>query len=297
MLPRIITSTPRMRPNFAAAMGSARSLFEKFCSLSSRSSAARSMTSALPPCTRRVTSSSATDLPTFGPALWKKIICVPPVAPVFSKSNTATRFLAAAGACAEHTASAASSSVSKNERMSTKIIRCGLVGRVDPESEPIRPSVWQREKQCRTMPDAAVRRGSDDPPHVRFGLCRQRRQRFLIWSPCHAVLANNGRYVARGRHVERGILHANVFRRDRHTEHLGHFIGRALLYRDLIARVQRQVERGDRGGHVERHAVLFRQHGNGICADFVGDVSIGSDAVGAHHHTANFSRLQKMPGH
>src|SRR5260370_1136405 len=64
MLPITMASTPRMRPNFAAVFESARSLFEKFCSARTLSSALRSMTLYTPPFTNLSTSKSAIPLPT-----------------------------------------------------------------------------------------------------------------------------------------------------------------------------------------------------------------------------------------
>ena len=41
------------------------------------------------------------------------------------------------------------------------------------------------------------------------------------------------------------------------------------------------VDRRERRGDVERHAVLLGEHGDGVGADLVGGVAVGGDAVGA----------------
>jgi len=64
MLPMMIISTPRTFPIFAAVDESARLLFEKFCSPSTFSSAARSITEYLPSLTSFMTSKSEMPLPT-----------------------------------------------------------------------------------------------------------------------------------------------------------------------------------------------------------------------------------------
>ena len=64
-----------------------------------------------------------------------------------------------------------------------------------------------------------------------------------------------------------------------------------------LAGGEREIERGDGRGHVERHVVFLGQHGDGVGADFVGDVAVGGDAVGADHHAADAAGLQEVAGH
>ena len=64
MLPMMMASTPRMRAILAALAGSARSLFEKFCSAMILSSCLRSITEYTPSATSLSTSRSAIPLPT-----------------------------------------------------------------------------------------------------------------------------------------------------------------------------------------------------------------------------------------
>src|SRR4029077_11141329 len=86
-------------------------------------------------------------------------------------------------------------------------------------------------------------------------------------------------------------------RRDGVAENMGYFGGSALFDGDLVAGGQGQVERGDRGGDEERHAVFLREYGDRVGADLVGHVAITGDAVGAYDHAADASRLHEVAGH
>src|SRR5450756_2185049 len=70
----------------------------------------------------------------------------------------------------------------------------------------------------------------------------------------------------------------------------GHFIQRG-------AAAQREVDGGERRGDVERDAVLFGQHRDGVRADLVGRVAVGGDAVGADDHAVHGAALDEVPGH
>src|SRR6266481_6585675 len=99
-------------PIFAAVDESARLLFEKFCSPSTFSSAARSITEYFPSLTSFITSKSEMPLPTSW--LVPKMACTEFITVPYSKLITATRFFgpcgcgaaagaeAGAGCCARH---------------------------------------------------------------------------------------------------------------------------------------------------------------------------------------------------
>src|ERR1019366_2211850 len=66
---------------------------------------------------------------------------------------------------------------------------------------------------------------------------------------------------------------------------------------NVIAVGDIEIESGNGRRHIERHAVFFGQHGHAVGADFIGDVSVGSDAVCAHHDAADAPGFKKVPGH
>ena len=49
--------------------------------------------------------------------------------------------------------------------------------------------------------------------------------------------------------------------------------------------------------YVKGDPMFFRQHRNGVGADFVGDIAIGGDAICANDHGINFSQPHHCSGH
>jgi hypothetical protein len=92
-------------------------------------------------------------------------------------------------------------------------------------------------------------------------------------------------------------LHLGSFGRHRDTVEMRHLGRGALLDGDLVAGGESQVERGNGSGHVERNAVLMRQHRDGISSNLVGHVAVCGDAVGAHHHASDLAGVQKVSSH
>ena len=58
-----------------------------------------------------------------------------------------------------------------------------------------------------------------------------------------------------------------------------------------------EVDRGERRRHVERDAVLAREHGDGVGADLVGDVAVGRNAVGADDDEVDEPLAHQRSGH
>jgi hypothetical protein len=75
------------------------------------------------------------------------------------------------------------------------------------------------------------------------------------------------------------------------AEDMGHFRGGTFLDGNAVARRQRQVEGGNGSRHEERHIVFLGKHSNRIRPDLVGDVAVGGDPIGAHHHAADPPRF------
>src|SRR5581483_9623102 len=73
--------------------------------------------------------------------------------------------------------------------------------------------------------------------------------------------------------------------------------GRALLDGNFAAIGCVNVNGREWGSHVERDAVFFGEHGNGVGADLVGNVAIGGNAVGADYDRADFSLLHDRSRH
>src|SRR5207248_2305349 len=71
----------------------------------------------------------------------------------------------------------------------------------------------------------------------------------------------------------------------------------ALLDGYLLARGEREVDRGDGRGDVEGNRVLARQHRDHVGADLVGRVAVGGDAVGPDDDAVHLALLQNVPGH
>ena len=110
---------------------------------------------------------------------------------------------------------------------------------------------------------------------------RQPAQRIRVRRACHAALADDGGDQARGRDVECRIRGGHI-RSDAHSAQVRHFFGGTLFDGNLFSGRNREIERGNRRGDIERHAMLVRQDGNLVGADFVGRVAVGGDAVRAH---------------
>src|SRR5690348_10833494 len=79
--------------------------------------------------------------------------------------------------------------------------------------------------------------------------------------------------------------------------YMRHFFLRAFFDRDVLARGNCEVERGDGRGDEKRHAVFAGENGDSVGADFVGGVAVASDAVGSDDYCANSAGLHKVTYH
>src|SRR5580698_365680 len=126
--------------------------------------------------------------------------------------------------------------------------------------------------------------------------CLQRVQRFDEGRAGDAAFGDYSGDVAGGGDVEGGV--GGVYWRGQiDAGHVRDFFGAALLDGNLIAGVNGEIERGDRGGDVERNVVFFGQDGDAVGADFVGGVAVGGDAVGANYDGAYVSGAQEVADH
>ena len=82
--------------------------------------------------------------------------------------------------------------------------------------------------------------------------------------------------------VERGVIHLYaVCGHALAVPHIGDFLRGALFDMDVGTSGRGEVDGGGWGADVEGNAVVFGEDGNTRCADLVGDVAVGGDAVAA----------------
>mmetsp|Transcript_121556 Transcript_121556/g.330222 ORF Transcript_121556/g.330222 Transcript_121556/m.330222 type:complete len:231 (-) Transcript_121556:524-1216(-) len=82
-------------------------------------------------------------------------------------------------------------------------------------------------------------------------------------------------------HIKRWVPDWNVWRGPGTLEQLGSL---ALLDGDTFPALHLKVKGGQRGGHVERNAVVFRKHCKHVRPDLVGSVPVGTDPVRSHDY-------------
>src|ERR1039458_9765406 len=109
-------------------------------------------------------------------------------------------------------------------------------------------------------------------------------ERFSIRSAQRSALSNDGGYVFRRGHVKRGITDANAVRRELRAGVVGDFPGWTFFDGDRVAGRSGEIDGGPWRGHVKRNAVLAREDGDVVRADFVCCVAVGCDAVRANNH-------------
>src|SRR5882724_11245629 len=99
------------------------------------------------------------------------------------------------------------------------------------------------------------------------------------------------------RHVESRVRDLYAFGSNLLTPKVRDFFVRPRLDRNLVAGVQREVNRRERRRNIEGYVVLVRRNRNHIGSDLIGDVSICGDAIRPNDHAIDFARLQEVPGH
>ena len=82
--------------------------------------------------------------------------------------------------------------------------------------------------------------------------------------------------------VERGVIHLyTICGHALAVPHIGDFLRGALFDMDVAACGSGEVDGGGWGADVEGNAVVLGEDGDGGCADLVGDIAVGGDAVTA----------------
>ena len=112
----------------------------------------------------------------------------------------------------------------------------------------------------------------------------QKVQRTPIGRVRHPAFGHQRGDQCGGSDVERRVVGAAPGRRHRHAGEGGHLLRRPVLDHDRRPVGGREVDRGQRGGHHERHAMMAGQHGEAVGADLVGHAAVGGDPVGAGDH-------------
>src|SRR5580704_1517684 len=128
-------------------------------------------------------------------------------------------------------------------------------------------------------------------------LTYQLSQRFSIGRARDTALGYDGGYITVRGDIEGRVLYGSAFGRDWNSVNVRNLGCGALLDGNLVALGERQVQGRDRGGNVKRNAVFFGQDRHRVSADFIGDVSVGSDAIGAHHYATNAAGMEEVPCH
>src|SRR6267143_2151071 len=101
-------------------------------------------------------------------------------------------------------------------------------------------------------------------------------QRFRVRRSGDAAFGEDGGDVAGGGDVEGGMGGVDVGS-DADALEMRDF-GRGTFFDgNVIAVGNREIERGDRRGDVERDIILFGEDGNLVGANFVGGVAVGGD--------------------
>src|SRR5580698_8808627 len=120
--------------------------------------------------------------------------------------------------------------------------------------------------------------------HYRGCLPRQSRQRLAIGRSRDAALGHDSGYELGRSDVERWILYADSFRHHPLAGNMGDFFGVALLDGNLRAVGRVHIYCRKRSRHVERDVMFFGKHGDGVSSNFVGDITVGCNAVRTHNY-------------
>src|SRR6201981_1433973 len=124
----------------------------------------------------------------------------------------------------------------------------------------------------------------------------ERSQRLSVRRTRDAAFGEDRRNVAMRCDIERGMRRMNVWS-DANTLYLSDLRGRSFFNGDLFAGCNGKIEGGDRRGNVKRHVMFARKDSDLICADLVGSVAVGGNAVSSGDNRAYASRFQEVPHH
>src|SRR6266404_2961585 len=121
-------------------------------------------------------------------------------------------------------------------------------------------------------------------------------QRLGVRRTRDAAFGEDRRNVAMRCDIERGMRRMNVWS-DANTLYLSDLRGRSLFDGDLFTGCDGKIKGGNRRGNVKRHVMFARKDSDLICADLVGGVTVGGDAVSSGHNRAYVSGFQEMTHH
>ncbi len=118
-----------------------------------------------------------------------------------------------------------------------------------------------------------------------------------VGSVDEALFGDDGGDEGVGGDVEGGVVDVDMGGGDGLAGEVGDFVGEALFDGDVLAGGQVEVEGGGGSGDVEGDLVGVCEDGEGVGADFVGGVAVGSDAVGSGDDEVDFLLGHEEAGH
>src|SRR5207247_966958 len=99
------------------------------------------------------------------------------------------------------------------------------------------------------------------------------------------------------RYIESRIRHLNPVWRNRLAAKVSYFFVRAGFDRNLIARIEREINSRQRRGDVERNIVLVSGYSHHVSTDLIRHVAVSSYTIRPDYYAIDFARLQEMASH
>src|SRR5262245_51408322 len=126
---------------------------------------------------------------------------------------------------------------------------------------------------------------------------REFRQTVRIGSASNSDFGHDRGHEFVRRDIECGIENRYPLRNDTGASDMCHFSGRPLFDGDMRAIRNREIQRGERRGYVERNFVLARQHRDRIRSNLVRNVSVRRDAVRTYDYRVDKPLSHECAGH
>src|ERR1035438_9119430 len=118
-----------------------------------------------------------------------------------------------------------------------------------------------------------------------------------VWGAQNATFGDDGGDVFGGRYIERGIADADAVGRELLAAVVRDFESAALLNGDGVAGFSGEIDSGPRGGGVEGDAMLPGQDCDVVCADLIGEVTVGGDTIRADDDGLDAAGAHETGGH
>src|SRR6266700_2527004 len=119
----------------------------------------------------------------------------------------------------------------------------------------------------------------------------------IIGRLSNTFVGNDSRHIVMRGHIKSGISDLNTNGSNWHSTYSSHFIGMALLNRNIVPRREFEINSRTWCNHIERDMMSMSQYSHTVRADFVCDIPICRNTISAHKNGLNTARTHKMASH